>query len=122
MIRAGQDVMMNLKKSNASQHTPKNLLSLSNNVVWHKTYCKSIFIIAEAKIAADGFMIGSMQAKPVMPQQPIRYESDPSNPACLPAAYALKCITRNGASIQKLYTSLDDFPRLGLERVHPRHA
>jgi hypothetical protein len=79
-------------------------------------------MIAEARVAADGFMTGSMQAKPVIPQQPIRYESDPSNPMGLPAAYASKCITKNNASIEKMYTRSEGFPQLGLESAHIRHT
>jgi hypothetical protein len=59
-------------------------------------------MIAEAKVVAEGLVMGSMQAKPHIPHAPIRYASEPSNPACFPATYALKCMTKNGASIGKL--------------------
>jgi hypothetical protein len=47
-------------------------------------------MIADMKVVADGLVTGSMQAKLHIPQQPMRYTSDPSKPECLPAAYALK--------------------------------
>jgi hypothetical protein len=59
-------------RSNALLHTPKNLESLSSMAVWQKPYLKSIFMMADAKVVADAFVIGSMHAKLVMPQQPMR--------------------------------------------------
>ncbi len=79
-------------------------------------------MIVDAKVVADGLVMGSMHAKLHMPQQPMRYTSDRSKPECLPAAYASKCITENGASIGKLYTSSEDLPRVGFERAQPGHA
>ncbi len=51
---------------------PKNLESLLSTAVWQKPYRKSIFIMADAKVAADVFVMGSMHAKLDMPQQPMR--------------------------------------------------
>jgi hypothetical protein len=79
-------------------------------------------MIADAKVLAEGLPTGSMQAKLHIPQQPMRYTSDPLKPECLPAEYASKCITRNGASIGKLYTSLEDLLQVEFDRAQPRHA
>jgi hypothetical protein len=45
--------------------------------MWQKLYHSNNFMIAKAKIAAEGLVIGSMQAKLVIPQQPIKYELEP---------------------------------------------
>jgi hypothetical protein len=86
MSCTGQDVTINLKQIQRLAAYTKELAVFIQHDHVAKPYQRSIFIIAEAKVAADGFMTGSMQAKQVMPQQPIRYELDPSNPMCLPAA------------------------------------
>ena len=78
--------------------------------------------MADAKVVADACWIGSMQAKLHIPQQPIKQHSDPSKLACLPAEYASKNMTRNGASMGKLYTSSDDLPRVGLANAQPGQA
>jgi hypothetical protein len=59
-------------------------------------------MMAEARVVEEAWAIDFIQAKPVMPQQPRGKHSEPSNPVCLPAAYASKCITRKGASTGKL--------------------
>jgi hypothetical protein len=60
------------------QQTPKNLLSLSSTAVWQKPYLSKIRMIAEVNIVDEGLVMGSMQAKLHIPQQPIRYASAPS--------------------------------------------
>ncbi len=60
-----------------------------------------IFIISEAKVFADGLMIGSMAANVQIPQQAMRYVSDPSKPICFLAEYPSMWSTIIGASIGK---------------------
>jgi hypothetical protein len=52
--------------------------------------------------------MGSIEAKPVMPQHAIRYTSEPSKLECFPAEYASMNKTKKGALIGKLYTSSED--------------
>ncbi len=84
-----------------SWQTPKNLLSLLRMTVWQKPYRMMIFIIAKAKVFADGLMIGSMAANVHIPQQAMRYVSDPSKPICFPAEYSSMWSTIIGALIGK---------------------
>jgi hypothetical protein len=49
--------------------------------VWQNPYWRSIFMMADAKVVADAFVTGSMHAKLDMPQQPIGWHLEPSNPA-----------------------------------------
>ena len=80
----------------------KKLLSLSKTTVWPNPNRSRTRMIAQAKVVAEALVIGSMQAKLHIPQQPIKKHSEPSKLACLPAEYASKNITRKGASIGKL--------------------
>ena len=67
--RTGQLV---LSQSIALQQTPQNLLSISNTTVWQNPYRSRILMIAEAKVVSEALVIGSMQAKLHIPQQPIK--------------------------------------------------
>ena len=59
-------------------------------------------MMAEANAVAEGLVTGSIQAKLHMPHAPMRYAFEPLKPACFPATYASKWITKNGASMGKL--------------------
>jgi hypothetical protein len=66
--------------------------------------------------------MGSIEAKPVLPQHAIRYTSELSKLKCFPAEYASINKTKKGALIGKLYMSSDDLFFVGLERVQPGQA
>ncbi len=66
--------------------------------------------------------MGSITAKPVMPQQDRRYTSSPSKLEWLPALYASTKITQKGASMGKWYSSLEDVLQPGLESAQPGQA
>jgi hypothetical protein len=69
------------------------------------------------KILEFSCWIGSMAAKPVIPQHATRYTLKPSKLECFPAEYALMNRMRNGTSIGKLYTSLEDLLFMGFARA-----
>jgi hypothetical protein len=81
-----------------------------------------IFMMADAKFWELACLIGSITAKPVMPQQNRRYASSPSKLEWLPALYASTKITEKGASMGKWYMSSEDVLRLGLESAQPGQA
>jgi hypothetical protein len=61
--------------------------------------------------------MGSIEAKPVMPQHAIRYTSEPSKLECFPAEYASINKTKKGALIGKIYTSSEDLLFMGLDKA-----
>ena len=91
-------------------------------------------MIADAKILELACSMGSIEAKPVMPQHAIRYTSKPSKLKCFPAEYASINKTKKGAFDWKVVHELGRFAFCGVgksatwtgiahlldTRVHPR--